>query len=89
MLSNGIIMQIAKEQLAIEYNCLPEDLDRKENVVTLRGLHEKRRMFSEHPLFFKMVTMGGNAVISADKQMHDWLFRFIRDNTGHRLFETP
>lgn len=71
----------------MEYNCLPGDFDKRDHVVTLPGLHERRRRFSENPFFFKMVTMGGNAVISADIQMHDWLLRFIRDNTGHRLFE--
>jgi len=34
-----------------------------------------------------MATFGGNAVISADERMHDWLNEYIKDKRGHWLFE--
>lgn len=87
MFSKEEITAIVKEQLAIECNCLPNDFNRKENVITLPGLGENRRKFVDKPFFFKMATMGGNAVISADKCLHNWLNDFVKDKAGHWLFE--
>lgn len=87
MFSNEKIINIVKEQLAIECNCLPEDFDKRENIISLPALHENRRKFADKPFFFKMVSMGGNAVISADKRLHDWLADFTGEQTGHGLFE--
>ena len=32
-----------KEQLALEFNCRPDDFDREDNVITKNCLHENRR----------------------------------------------
>jgi hypothetical protein len=87
MFTKGEIIKIVKEQLAIECNCLANDFDRHENIITLPELRDNRRKFSDMPFFFNMTTMGGNAVISADKCLHDWLSDFIKDKEGHCLFE--
>lgn len=87
MYSKEEMLQIVKEQLAIECNCTAVDFDKNENIITLPGFNDKRRKFADEPFFFKMTTMGGNAVISADQKLHDWLNRYIRDKTGHWLFE--
>lgn len=78
-----------KEQLAIEYNCLPEDLDRDraDNVITLPALHPGRRKYSDKPHFLTMVTMGGNAVISADERLHPFLREWVKNRSGFWLFE--
>ena len=79
MFAKSEIIQIAKEQLALECNCLPGDFDKAENIVT--------EPVCKHPPFLRMTTMGGNAVICADKCMHAWLSDFCRQKAGHRLFE--
>lgn len=81
------LLGIVREQLAVEYNCLPDDFTKSNNIVTLPSLNEKRRHFSDKPAFFKMATMGGNAVISADERLHAWLEGFIAGKQGHWLFE--
>ena len=87
MFSEIDIRKIVKEQLALECNCSPNDFDKKENILVTPGFSEKRRKFSDKPFFFKMLTMGENAVISADERLHDWLREFINDKAGHWLFE--
>lgn len=87
MFSKSQIIELTKEQLAIECNCSAIDFDKKDCVITLPTLSNKRRKFSNKPFFFKMTTIGGNAVISADACLHEWLNDFVKDKTGHWLFE--
>ncbi|MCL2427035.1 MAG: GNAT family N-acetyltransferase [Oscillospiraceae bacterium] len=89
MLTNNKIVETVKKQLAIEYNCSIIDFETNENIITLPGFSNERRKFADKPHFFKMVTMGGNAVISADEKLHDWLNKFTKDKYGHWLFEHP
>ncbi|MGN1340150.1 MAG: hypothetical protein ACI4WS_07645 [Oscillospiraceae bacterium] len=75
--------------LALEFNCSAEDFLRTENVLTEPALHEGRRNYSPEKYFFHMVTTGGNAVITAEKCLHSFLLDFMKDRTGHFLFEIP
>lgn len=76
-----------KKQLAIDFNCAPEDFDKKENVITLAKDNQGRRIYGPHKEFFSMVTLGGNAVISADASMHRWLEQWSAGKEGFWLFE--
>ena len=76
-----------RELLSLEYNCLPEDFLRSENVLTVSALHEGRRQYSPEKYFFHMVTMGGNTVVTADECMQEFLADYIRKVQGHWLFE--
>ena len=87
MFSKPQILEIVCEQLAIECNCRAGDFGKAENVITTPALSDKRRKFSDQPFFFKMTTMGGNAVISADECLHDWIAEFAQGKPGHELFE--
>lgn len=81
------IYQVIKEQLAREFNCSLEDLSRKENVITSPVLHPQRRKFSESPFFLQIMTLGDNAIISADERMHPWLNEWVKGKQGFWLFE--
>ena len=74
-------------QLSVDFNCTPEDLRAKENIVTVSELKEGRRSYSPGKPFLQMVTLGRNTVIMADECMHGFLRGFARDVEGHRLFE--
>ncbi len=76
-----------KKLLALEYNCAPEDFDKTGNIVTASALNEGRRRYSKNRYFFHMVTLGGNAVITADERLHPYLRGFAADRVGHWLFE--
>lgn len=75
--------------LAAEYNCAPEDFERAENVITESALREGRRRYGSTPYFFHMVTLGKNAVLTADQRLHPYLQEFAAAKPGHRLFEMP
>lgn len=75
--------------LSKEFNCTPLDFTKQENILTISALQEGRRVYSNEKYFFHMVTTGGNAVLTADECMHPFLQNFIKDRTGHWLFEIP
>lgn len=57
-------------QLALEYNCSPEEFKAEENIITVSKLNEGRRSYSPGKPFLQMVTTGGNTVIMADECLH-------------------
>ena len=75
------------EQLSIDYNCTPADLQANENIITISALNERRRSYSPGKPFLQMVTLGMNTVIMADECLHDFLQNFIQTVDGHHLFE--
>lgn len=74
-------------QLSKDYNCTPEDLQAKENIITVSKLNDGRRSYSSGIPLLEMVTLGGNTVIMADERLHEFLRNLIKDVEGHRLFE--
>lgn len=75
------------KQLSLDYNCKPEDFDGSENILTIAAKNKGRREYNDNAPFFSMVTLGKNAVISADEKIHQFLKEYIRDKTGFWLFE--
>lgn len=75
------------QQLSLDFNCTPADLQAKENIVTVSKLHEGRRNYSPDKPFLQMVTLGRNTVIMADECLHEFLYGWSKDAEGHRLFE--
>ena len=75
--------------LAIEYNCNVSDLSGNENTLTVSALNEGRRNYGSEKYFFHMVTLGDNAVVTADERLHPFLHKFIKNRSGHWLFEIP
>ena len=74
-------------QLSLDYNCTPEDLAAKDNIITVSKLNEGRRSYSPGKPFLQMVTLGRNTVIMADEYLQDFLRGFVRNREGHSLFE--
>lgn len=75
--------------LSIEFNCTPDVFTGQENILTASALQEGRRRYSEEKYFFHMVTLGGNAVLTADECLHPFLKEIMKDRPGHWLFELP
>lgn len=78
-----------RELLSLEYNCSPEAFGQEENIVTAAVLREGRRRYSTDAYFFHMVTLGKNAVITADERLHPYLRGFAAGRPGCWLFEIP
>lgn len=81
------LLQRLANQLAIDFNCSPEDFFRNETVLTTPACRSGRRQYIEGAFFFQMATLGGNAVLSADQRLHHWLSDYCRNRPGHILFE--
>jgi len=81
------LLNIIKNQLAIEYNCSSNDFSSPNNIVTVSKFNEERRHYINGAFFFQMATFGDNAVITANENIHDWLNEYIRNKKGHHLFE--
>ncbi|MDR0312334.1 MAG: hypothetical protein LBI14_01920 [Treponema sp.] len=77
------LMDIIREQLAIEYNCLASDFSSSNNIITASRDNEKRRHYINGIFFFQMATFGDNVVITANECMHDWLKEYTKDKKGH------
>ena len=75
------------QQLSLDFNCTPADLQAKENIITVSKLNEGRRNYSPDKPFLQMVTLGRNTVIMADECLHEFLHGWSKDAEGHRLFE--
>lgn len=84
-----MLMRELRELLALEFNCNPDDFLKPDNVLTVSELREGRRIYSPEKYFFHMVTMGTNAVVTADECMQDFLRAYIEGKQGHFLFEIP
>ncbi len=85
--TNKEIYSLLKNQLALDFNCNPQDFDKTENVITLPALNEGRRVFSSEKFFLQIATLGDNAVISADEKLHPWLTEWVKEKSGFWLFE--
>lgn len=83
---NQIVTEL-KKQLSLDYNCNLEDFEKKENVITVNKDIKGRRIYTPHKEFFSMVSLGKNAIISADENMHEWLVKWIDGKEGTWLFE--
>jgi GNAT superfamily N-acetyltransferase len=76
-----------KSLLALEFNCAVNDFNSNKNIITKPEKREGQRKYIDGTFFFKMVTLGNNAIISADESLHQSLNEFVMDKTGHHLFE--
>lgn len=75
--------------LAREYNCSAEAFNLSDNILTTypEDVTVRRTVLDDR--FFRMVTTGNNAVITANEVLHPYLRHFIKDKVGHWLFELP
>jgi GNAT superfamily N-acetyltransferase len=81
------LLDIIKKQLAIEYNCSINDFLSSNNIITVSKDNAEKRHYIDGTFFFQMVTLGDNAVITADECMHEWLKEYTENKTGQWLFE--
>ena len=83
------LVEIIKEQLAIEYNCLADDFSKENNIVTnIRYDNRIRRYEKNNDMaFFSMASFGKNVVITSNECLHDWLKEYLRNKTGYHIFE--
>lgn len=76
----------AAEQLAADYGCYKQDFFAEENIVVPNKPRSgSRTIFDETP-FFRMATMGRNAVISADERLIPFFEQLCEKYSGAEMF---
>lgn len=58
------ILKIAKEQLALDYNCKLADFEKEKNTIVQNKLIDGRRIYGSDGCFLKILCFGGRAIIS-------------------------
>ncbi|WP_234117317.1 GNAT family N-acetyltransferase [Clostridium hydrogenum] len=81
------IINIAKKQLALDFNCKPSDFEKEGNTITENKLLEGRRIYESDGCFLKIICMWGRAIISSDEKMIPWLEENLLKRQADWLFD--
>ena len=87
MLTKSDILTIAKQQLALDFSCAPEDFDRAQTTIVENRLVEGRRIYESEGAFLKILVFGKKAVISAAPEMLPWCEEKLGRRDPAWLFE--
>lgn len=81
------ILNIAKKQLALDYNCQLSDFEKQGNTITENKLQEGRRIYESDGCFLKIITIGGKAIICADEKIIPWAQEKLLKRDASWLFD--
>lgn len=81
------IINIAKKQFALDYNCKLSDFEKEGNTITENKLLEGRRIYESDGCFLKIICMWGRAIISSDERMIPWLEENLLKRQADWLFD--
>lgn len=82
-------LQIAKAQLALDYNCQLPDFEKERNTIVENNLIEGRRIYDNDGCFFKLLCFGGKAIISTSPMMMPWCKEKLQNRDAAWIFEYP
>ena len=77
MYTKSEILNMAKKQLALDYNCELSDFEKEGNTITENILIEGRRIYESDGCFLKILCIEGKAIICADEKIRPWLEKKI------------
>lgn len=83
------ILEIAKAQLALDYNCQLSDFEKKGNTIVENKLITGRRIYESDGCFFKAICFGGRTIISTSPEMIPWCQEKLANSDSAWLFEYP
>ncbi len=81
------VIEIAKAQLALDYNCHISDFEKTGNTITENKLREGRRIYESDGCFLKIICIGGRAIISADEKLRPWIEEKLVERDANWLFD--
>jgi len=87
MYIKGEILNIAKKQLALDFNCQLSDFEKEGNTITENRLIEGRRLYDSDGCFLKIMCIEGKAIICADEKIRPWFVEKILDKDASWLFD--
>lgn len=81
------VLEIAKAQLALDYNCQLCDFEKSKNTVVENKLVTGRRIYDSDGCFFKILVFGCTAIISTSKEMIPWCEENLINRDSAWIFE--
>ena len=88
-MDNDRILEIAMQQQAIDYNCMPEDFCSSENKVVISKENPKARAYLQLPFFCALTSFGNNIVASVHPDIADFVSEYIKDKKIEECFAPP
>lgn len=86
MYTKSEIINMAKKQLVLDYNCQLSDFEKEGNTITENVLIEGRRTFESDGCFLKILCIEGKAIIFADEKIKPWVEEKILNKDASWLF---
>ena len=83
------ILQIAKAQLALDYNCQLSDFEKEKNTIVENNLIDGRRIYDSDGCFFKLLCFGNRAIISTVPLIIPWCEENLLNRDAAWIFEYP
>lgn len=87
MLTKADIIQIAKQQLALDFSCDLAAFDDPKNTIVEKRRLEGRRVYKSDSAFLKMLVFGHKAVISSAPEILPWCVEKLGKSDPAWLFE--
>jgi len=87
MYVKGEILDLAKKQLALDFNCQLSDFEKEGNTITENKLIEGSRIYESDGCFLKILCIEGKAIICADEKIRPWLEEKILNKDASWLFD--
>lgn len=89
MYTKNEVLEIAKAQLMLDYNCKLSDFEKKENTIVENRLMKGRRIYESDGCFFKAVCFKDAAIISVSPQMIPWCEEKLIKKKAAWFFQYP
>ena len=88
-MDNKQILEIAKNQSAIDLNCNKDDFEKDHNVIVFSKTSPAARKYLELPFVCNLVSYGNNIVASIDWKYEKLVREYIEKYKVEHCFETP
>ena len=79
-MDNKKILQIAMQQQAIDFNCMPDDFCLNENKVVISGENPEARKYLKLPFFCAFASFGNNIVASVNANIAEMVLEYINNH---------
>jgi len=83
------ILEIAKSQLSLDYNCKLSDFEKEKNIIVKKNLMDGRRIYGSDGCFLKILCLGGRTIISASSIIIPWCEEKLLNQDSAWFFEYP
>lgn len=87
MFTKKEVLQIAKTQLSLDFNCKISDFENDYNTIVENTINSDSRIYNNDGSFFKILCFGGKAIIFASPLIIQWCEEKLRDTDAAWLFE--